>query len=177
MFTDAPGEDKAAQFLGCGRTPRDDIEFIFLDAAGVGILEQKADDSLRPHVAVLHEEVQEMSRLVNELLQFSKAGLQPQSAPLTRVDVASIVRRATSREPAAGAAFQLEVPEGITAMAQEEYLLRAVGNLLRNAVRYAGSSGAIEVTARRDGDAVTIAVADRGPGLPESELEEVFAPF
>jgi two-component system sensor histidine kinase CpxA len=142
----------------------------------LGILEQKAEDSLRPHVAVLHEEVQEMSGLVNELLQFSKAGLQTGKAPLTVVDVASVVRRAASREPSA-AAFEIAVPAGLSAMAQEEYLLRAVANLLRNAVRYAGSSGPIAVTARREREQVAIAVADRGPGLPESELEEVFAPF
>jgi two-component system sensor histidine kinase CpxA len=92
------------------------------------------------------------------------------------VDVASVVRRAASREPSP-TAFEIAVPAGLTAMAHEEYLLRALANLLRNAVRYAGSSGAIAVTARREKQQVEIVVADRGPGLPESELEQVFAPF
>jgi two-component system, OmpR family, sensor histidine kinase CpxA len=148
----------------------------------LGILEQKAEvqnaaDALRPHVAVLHDEVQEMSGLVNELLQFSKAGLQSHSAPLAHVDVASVVRRAALRDPSPGEPFSTDVPEGLTAMAHEEYLLRAVSNLLRNALRYAGASGGISVTARREQERVAIRVADHGPGLPEGELEEVFAPF
>jgi two-component system sensor histidine kinase CpxA len=143
----------------------------------LGILEQKAEDSLRPHVAVLHDEVQEMSGLVNELLQFSKAGLQPHTAPLVSVDVASVVRRAALREPSPGGPFAIDVTEGLSAIAHEEYLLRALANLLRNAVRYAASNGPISVTARRERDGVAIRVADRGPGLPENQLEQVFAPF
>src|SRR5262249_33675239 len=46
----------------------------------LGILEQKAGDEQRAHVATLHEEVQEMSALVNELLSFSKAGLNAANA-------------------------------------------------------------------------------------------------
>ena len=62
-------------------------------------------------------------------------------------------------------------------LANEALLLRALSNVLRNAIRYAGDKGPITVTARRDGSTIAISVADRGPGLPESELEEVFAPF
>ena len=143
----------------------------------LGILEQKADVGLRPHVSVLHQEVQEMSALVNELLQFSKAGLQTGGAPLTRVELEPAVRRATLREPSPGAPFEVSVPPGLAVRAHEDYLVRAIANLLRNAVRYAGANGPISVTAEREQDRVAITVADHGPGLPAEELEEVFAPF
>jgi two-component system sensor histidine kinase CpxA len=143
----------------------------------LGILEQKANDPLQPHVAVLHEEVQEMSGLINELLQFSKAGLQPNATPLAAVDVASVVRKAAAREASSAASFEIAVPDGLTAMAVEPSLLRAVCNILRNAVRYAGACGPISVSAQRIQDEVSISVADSGPGLPEDQLEAVFAPF
>jgi len=50
------------------------------------------------HVAVLHEEIQEMSALVNELLSFSKAGMQAGGVPLTAVGVVGVVQRAVMRE-------------------------------------------------------------------------------
>jgi two-component system sensor histidine kinase CpxA len=143
----------------------------------LGILEQKADDPLQPHVAVLHDEVQEMSGLVNELLQFSKAGLQPNLAPLSAVDVAAAIQKAAARESSGKASFLISVPEGLTASANEPSLVRAVSNVLRNAVRYAGDAGPIEITGRRESGQVVISIADSGPGLPESELDEVFAPF
>ncbi len=143
----------------------------------LGILEQKAEEGQRKHVAVLYDEVQEMSALVNELLSFSKASLHQESLPLALVDVAAAVQRAVTREAFAGAQFQTEVAPGLAVMANEAFLVRALSNVLRNAIRYAGEKGPITVSARGDGDYVEITVADCGPGLPEAELQQIFAPF
>lgn len=53
-------------------------------------------------------------------------------------------------------------------------LRRAVRNLAENAIRYGGSA---TVGWRQTDDDLVIEVADEGPGIPEEELEEVFAPF
>nr|WP_093026690.1 ATP-binding protein [Ruegeria marina] len=53
-------------------------------------------------------------------------------------------------------------------------LRRAVRNLAENAVRYAGGA---TVSWHRAGDDMVIEVIDEGPGIPDEELEEVFAPF
>jgi two-component system sensor histidine kinase CpxA len=146
----------------------------------LGILERKAaagESDMTPHVNALYEEIQEMSSLVNELLSFSKAGMNPEAAALEAVDLESIVTRVIAREAFAGAPVESTVPAGLRIMANEAFLLRAVSNVVRNAVRYAGSAGPIGIRAERQGDTVTLIVADSGPGLPEAELEEVFAPF
>jgi two-component system sensor histidine kinase CpxA len=143
----------------------------------LGILEQKAEEPQREHVAALHEEIQEMSALVNELLSFSRAGMSGGSAKLVPVAVGEVARRAAVREGFAGTPIEVNVEPGLAAMANEVLLLRALSNILRNAVRYAGSAGPVTVTARHAEGQVEIAVADRGPGLPAAELENVFAPF
>ena len=51
---------------------------------------------------------------------------------------------------------------------------RALRNILENAVEYAGGA---EATIVDRGDAVEIAIRDRGPGIPEAEQERVFEPF
>jgi two-component system sensor histidine kinase CpxA len=61
--------------------------------------------------------------------------------------------------------------------ADADLLARALSNLLRNAVRYAGKSGPITVTARREQNEVLIAVADSGPGVPANDLPRIFDPF
>jgi two-component system sensor histidine kinase MprB len=50
---------------------------------------------------------------------------------------------------------------------------RAVSNLLDNAVKFDSSNGVIRV----DVDAGMVTVRDRGPGIPDSDLEAVFARF
>jgi two-component system sensor histidine kinase CpxA len=70
------------------------------------------------------------------------------------------------------------VDDTLRVLADPEYLLRSFSNLIRNSVRYAGSSGQIQITANNEIDGVVvITVADSGPGLPEEALEEVFTPF
>jgi two-component system, OmpR family, sensor histidine kinase CpxA len=140
----------------------------------LGILERDVDEKQRESLADLVEEVEHMARLVNELLLFSKAGLQPEMRPLREVEVGPVVRRAARRE--AGERVELQLTEGLRAMADEEYLDRSVGNLVRNAVRYAGA-GRISVTASLEGGNVLLAVEDEGPGLPAGELVKVFSPF
>jgi two-component system, OmpR family, sensor histidine kinase CpxA len=143
----------------------------------LGILEQKAEEGQRGSVAALHEEVQEMSGLVNELLSFSKAGMDSGRAPVAAVSVKGVVERAVAREAFGGVAVETQVPDDLAAMANEGLLLRAVANVLRNAIRYAGEAGPITVSASREGEDVAIVVADSGPGLPAEELEQVFTPF
>ena len=71
----------------------------------------------------------------------------------------------------------MQVDEALTAIGHERYLTRAIGNLLRNASRYASHAGPISVTAGRHGDKVELVVADSGPGLPADALERIFEPF
>jgi len=52
---------------------------------------------------------------------------------------------------------------------------RALTNLIDNALRYAG--GTVEVATRQDGAMVLIEVMDRGPAVPDNELERLKRPF
>ncbi|MBA2304532.1 MAG: HAMP domain-containing protein [Acidobacteria bacterium] len=53
----------------------------------------------------------------------------------------------------------------------------ALRNLLENAVNYSPEGGTIRLITRRDGDRLTIAVIDQGPGIPQSDLSRVFERF
>ena len=55
-------------------------------------------------------------------------------------------------------------------------LERALANLVRNALRYAGGS-AIELAAKREGERITIQVRDRGTGVPVAMLARLGEPF
>ena len=58
-----------------------------------------------------------------------------------------------------------------------KYLSRALGNLVRNAIRYAGQAGPIELQAKQESDLIIITIADQGPGLPSEILSHIFDPF
>ncbi len=143
----------------------------------LGILEQKAEDSSRSHVETLRAEIQEMSELVSELLSFSKAGMDPDGVKLAPIPLAPLIERAVAREKSGGAPIDVSVDPGLHVLANESYLSRALSNLIRNAIRYAGDAGPIQVSAAVAQHSVEITVADSGPGVSEESLGQLFVPF
>jgi two-component system osmolarity sensor histidine kinase EnvZ len=52
---------------------------------------------------------------------------------------------------------------------------RMIVNLLENALRHSGT--AVELETRREGNAVVVSVADRGPGIPPADAQRMLQPF
>jgi two-component system, OmpR family, sensor histidine kinase CpxA len=142
----------------------------------VEILEERADPALRAQVADVREEVQQMAALINELLAFTKAGMRPRDAALESIELDPVIAQVIRREDPA-ARTQVTLDPNLVVRADATLLARAVGNLVRNALRYAGDSGAITVTARRVGNHVSIVIADEGPGVPAAALARLGEPF
>jgi two-component system sensor histidine kinase CpxA len=143
----------------------------------LGILERKVDESSTDYVKDLSEDVKVMSGLTDELLQFAKAELRPEALPLGPVNVADVVWRAVRAEGRPGVNVEVNVDPILMAKGETEYLFRAVANVLRNAVRYAGESGPIAVLASSVRGEVQVTVADSGPGVPEEAVDQIFEPF
>ena len=142
--------------------------------AALGILEHRVASSHRQEIETLHQEVEEMSALVAELLSFSKAGLEGSGVTLESVNIAEAVGKISTTESVPIAC--LVDPEWAV-RANEVYFRRAIGNILRNAKRYAGVARPVTVTCTRHVGNLLIAIADEGPGLPPEALEHVFEPF
>lgn len=56
-------------------------------------------------------------------------------------------------------------------------LTQLIFNLLLNAADAVGEEGEIQVITSRQGDSILLQVLDTGPGIPESELSQIFDPF
>jgi two-component system sensor histidine kinase CpxA len=143
----------------------------------LGILDQRAGEEHKTYLASAENEAAHIAGLVNELLYFSKASLTAPAASLRSVRVREAVDRAVHREVTDGVQVNVEVPGDLAVKADVDLLTRALSNLLRNSVRYAGKAGPITVSAQREQDEVRIAVADRGPGVPAPDLQRIFDPF
>jgi two-component system sensor histidine kinase KdpD len=130
----------------------------------------------------IEEEADRLNRFVADLLDLSRlnAGGLPMHLELNSADdlmgaVVQHVRgmlggrelrvRHDAREP---------ILFGIFDVVQS---LRVLANLVENALKYAPPAAPVELFAERRGDVLVYGVADRGPGIPESERERVFEPF
>lgn len=142
----------------------------------LGILESRLEGNESANYAkTAQEKAEQISTLVNALLAFSKASFGAQSVKLVPVDVHNVVEKAVTVEGAQD--VTLEIPASLSVMADAELLLRALSNLIRNAIKHNDQSGKILINATRTGDTVTIRVADCGTGVPEEELPKIFDAF
>jgi two-component system sensor histidine kinase CpxA len=143
----------------------------------LGIIEQRATPEQAEFVRSANEKAEQMAALVGELLSFSKASYGASAVQLRTVNVREIAEAAIAREGTEGSSIHLDIPAEWNVSADPELLLRALSNLLRNAIRHAGTAGAISLGATREGEEIAIIVADQGPGVPENELPRIFDAF
>lgn len=93
------------------------------------------------------------------------------------IDAGSLARDAVESFEVRGADVAADVgPEPLVVDADPVRLRQVLDNLIVNALRHGASSKPVMVRVSRPGDAVEIAVADAGPGVPADELERIFEP-
>jgi two-component system sensor histidine kinase CpxA len=144
----------------------------------LSILEERSNEESRPLVQDVRDEVTHMRELANELLSFSKAALGENRLQLGPVHVATVIDAAIHLEKNSHQALEIDAPPDLAVHGHAELLRRALANLLRNAIRYAGDAGPISIRAwPEESGLIVITVSDQGPGVPPGEIGKLFDPF
>jgi two-component system, chemotaxis family, sensor kinase Cph1 len=60
------------------------------------------------------------------------------------------------------------------ASVDRERLFQVLSNILGNAIKFTREGGTIEVRTNREGDELSVSIADEGPGIPEEAMKHVF---
>jgi len=77
-----------------------------------------------------------------------------------------------------GFAVQVAIAPDLPDVAMDDDAIKqALANLLDNAMKYSAERRRITVTARREGDGVSVEVADEGIGIPVGERQRIFEKF
>jgi two-component system sensor histidine kinase CpxA len=140
------------------------------------LLEASGNTEQERVIADIREEVQEMSSLINELLAFSKAGIQGKDIQLTPVSLHQVIQQALLTI-SCESLITVEVDADICVLGDQLLLDRAFSNIFRNAVRYAANDGPIVVHAQQTGSNALITTCDNGPGVPPEAIKMLGQPF
>ncbi len=95
--------------------------------------------------------------------------------PFDQTDLPSLLQTIADQFADLGHAVSYEGPNRLTARVRHRDILRAVTNLVENAVRY-GDKVLVSLE-KRPSRQLAIVVADNGPGIPASEREHLLEPF
>jgi signal transduction histidine kinase len=164
------------------RTPLTTLR-LYLDMLLGGMVrdESKRDSYLQ----TLDAETGRLSRLVGNVLDYSRLEKQRQRLKQERVAAAELVERVRAvwqgrcQDSEKELVVENELGEGAALWADGGLLQQVVGNLLDNACKY--SRGAADrrvwLRLRGEGRRIAVEVEDRGPGVPAGERGSIFRAF
>ena len=146
----------------------------------VALAERKASKSSQSDLLRIEHETERLDELVGEVMALARLRSQP-IAKNERIAldelVSEIVDNARYEYPEAEIRYEArDVPR---LKGDRTALTRAIENVVRNALNHSGpmENATVEVNLQAAAGRIEICVADRGPGVPDSDLERIFEPF
>jgi|CXWL01.1.fsa_nt_gi two-component system CheB/CheR fusion protein len=135
-----------------------------------------------PVVAMLEQQVSQMVRLVDDLLDASRISLGRIELRFGHIELTSLVSNAADVVrplcKSLGHELTLNLPEGpIYLKADPTRLTQVVGNLLNNACKFTPNGGSIWVSVECEDKLAVIRVRDKGVGIAEAQLRRIFDLF
>jgi two-component system sensor histidine kinase KdpD len=157
------------------RTPLTSIK-----GAATALLEGNvASEQARELLTIIDEESDRLNQLVSEAVEVAQLDAQQVQLQFQVVDVKALIDAALKSCAWIDEkhSVRVHVEDSVRVQVDQNLMEKVVCNLLENAAKYSPAGTPITVTAARDGDEVTIDVADRGMGIDPIEQGLIFERF
>jgi signal transduction histidine kinase len=146
---------------------------------GVDLLKAAHGDDR--HVTAIGNAAERMQRLVDDLLDVSRAetgGLVLERRPCDVRELLDLIaEQFAARAEAAGVRLRLASEPTEPALIDRDRVVQILSNLVANALAFSRRGGEIAVTAARTAGGLRFAVADTGPGIEPDAVGQLFEPY
>ncbi|KAB2832988.1 MAG: hypothetical protein F9K48_09385, partial [Candidatus Brocadia sp.] len=140
----------------------------------------RKNDPLQEDLSIIVDEIDRLTKVVNQLLQFAKPG----SEAKTSVRIGDVIRSTLvvlNHETKQNKITILcQIPPDLPPITADEGALKEIFfNLFRNAIQAMPSGGQIHIHAscQPENHVIQVTVTDTGPGIPQELFEKIFEPF
>jgi two-component system phosphate regulon sensor histidine kinase PhoR len=134
-------------------------------------------------LAIMEDQAQRMSRLVDDLLSLARIEMDEHSRPTDKVALGPLLQEVVSSLEPQAAKREIEITIDIAGdlpqpIADRDQLSEVFENLIGNAIRYGREGGEVRVTARPEPEGhITIAVEDEGEGIEAAHIPRLTERF
>jgi heavy metal sensor kinase len=151
-------------------------------AAQYSLRRERSREELVDSLQKILRESQRTTALIDDLLLLARGDAGKESAALTQMDAAPLLREAAEQATAIAAAKDIGVSlqlEGdvLPVRGDDAQLRRLLLILVDNALKYTPAGGRVTIAGSADGSDVTISVADTGAGISPDDRPHVFERF
>ena len=134
------------------------------------------------YLKLVYDEINRLSRLVNDLLDISSMEVGKFKLTIMEVDINALIKRcllnieSKVRDRGIHVNATLE-NEHLYVYADSDRIMQVLTNLLDNAIKYGGDNGIINVSTRIKGPKVHVSVYNKGPMMTEEEMNHIWDRF
>jgi signal transduction histidine kinase len=145
-------------------------------------MEMDRPDSRRRLLDTMQRAVTRMNRLIEDLLDVARMDAGRFTLHLDDVSVNTLLENTAEMFDHAGREKGISLtiePCGcdVLVKADAERVLQAIGNLVGNALKFAGRDGSVSIRCNAMRDQAVLSVTDTGRGIPPEKLQHLFDPF
>ena len=145
-----------------------------------GFSEMMRDDELtipemREYAGDINKDARRLSRLINDMLDLDQMESGLMTPKFALLDLNGIAARTAAPLNGGDHAITLDLDDRLPQIVGDaDRLEQVVGNLLSNAIKYSPKGTPVEVRTRTEDGTVVLTVSDRGVGIPNDQLENIF---
>jgi two-component system sensor histidine kinase ArlS len=141
-------------------------------------------EDYRRVIQSVYQDVQQMNKLTQTLLEFAKASGTAGGLEIEQVRIDEILLRLPGEISKTGDGYSVtldfdrlpEEEEKLLVLGNEELLFMAMKNMVTNACKYSDNHHAV-VRLSVHGREIIVAIEDKGRGIAKEEWEKIFQPF
>ncbi|WNR46503.1 ATP-binding protein [Paenibacillus roseipurpureus] len=128
--------------------------------------------------SLIMDEINRMSDLTGEFLQFSKPHRTNFRTESLNECVLKVISLIESEAASSGHEIHFhELTDNIHMMMDQDKMIQLLLNMMKNACEAMVANGSIHMRLSRDQKNATLIIADNGPGIPNDQLDMIFHPF
>ncbi len=139
-------------------------------------------DKEKYYLKIVYDEIQRLTRLVNDLLDLSAMESGKFSFKLTELDINEIIKVCITK-------FETKINDkglkvGVTLEGDHLYvagdrdrLIQVITNLVDNSIKHAPDNGNVKIVSRTKGKKVHISIYNDGPSIPENDIKFIWDRF
>lgn len=161
------------------KTPLTTIR-MYAEMLGEGKIEE--EQKQQKYLQTIIRESQRLTRLVNNVLDFSRLEQGRKEFSKEKIDLADLLHQLLDRQlmriEEAGLHLARDIdrqPAPLTS--DRDALEQIILNLLDNAIKYAAEGKKLRVALNRVGQTLVVRVSDNGPGIPTAHRQQIFNKF
>ena len=150
----------------------------------VSLQKQRGADEYKKVMESIYQDVQQMSKLTQTLLQFAKASGDKGGLEISLVRIDEIVMALPAETAKLNTQYIVKLQfedlpddeQSLLVFGNETLLLTAIKNITANACKYSDNNTA-NIRLRLSGSAIFISVENSGMGIPQEKMGTIFQPF